>query len=65
MCKPVNVYLVSVINTMRKTVDKEVVTKMSLQSYGEMFANASWRLLRPKGTMWTLHFLCLAKRQEL
>lgn len=58
-------YLASVINTMRKTVDKEGVTRMNLQSYGEMFANASWRLLGPKGTMWTLQFLCLAKGQEL
>jgi hypothetical protein len=39
---------------MRKTVDKEVVTKMSLQSYGEMFGNASWMLLGPKDSARTV-----------
>lgn len=38
----------SAVNTVRKTADKEVATKVNLQSYGEMFGNVSWRLLAPK-----------------
>lgn len=35
-------------------MDKEVVTKMSLQSYDEMFGNASWMLLGPKDSARTV-----------